>query len=153
MRRLILGVVMLLAAGPAAAVPLYEVDVLLAAASGGGYDDAEPPPLSNSSTVTFWERVSVSGATGYAAGAAGPGSVAAVAQAFYSVVDPTKMTCASSEVRARATIDDLIVWGTGVVNGLYLHMDLSGSISLLELGTTDWAGSKLLIDFPLDEKS
>ena len=150
MKQFISAVIVLVAAGSAAAAPLYEVDLEVSATSGGVFDAGTPPTMSNTSKVVLWDIASAWGATGFGAGASGPGSVAVLGTASYSVTDPTNDTCAQGIGTAISTIDDLIVWGSGVVNGLYLDMDLSGSMRLLDMGTTDGATTSLSLSFILD---
>jgi hypothetical protein len=136
-------------ANSSTAGPLYEVELDAGAVSGGAFDSAQPVDAS-SNPISLSVSRTVDSATGFASGASGPGSVAAVFSSTYTVTDPTNETSSFGTALVFSTIDDLVFDGTGTLNGIFLNVDLSGLMAVS--GTTVLAASVLEVSFKLNNQ-
>lgn len=122
-------------ASPGFATPLYEIDIEVAVESGGAVNNSTPGvSVSGSNTVSLSDLRNLPGATAFASGAAGPGSLAVIGSGIYSVTDPNNQTSAQADATVISTTDDVVFPGTGTLDGIFLNMDLSGSMSVFGSG-------------------
>ena len=152
-KRMALAPALLLAwlfASPAFAQPSYTVDLGVFVNSQGVFEGSTPGETSSNS-VSVSQLYQLPGATGFGSAAAGPGSLAVIGSAVYSVIDPTNETSAQGVATAISTVDDLVFSGVGTLNGVFLMLDLTGSMSVF--GTASVATSSLTLSFKLQNQS